>query len=476
MKKKVLLIISLFIIVISVSFIAINKAQSPKALLHNNLIFIDSISKVYFIDKTGKRIIKDAYDVGTSNFSDGLACCNKNNKYGYIDKTGKIVIPFIFDAAKPFSCDRAIVLKEGVWYYIDKTGKKVGNISSDIMTHVSGNVANDFTRLKKGTILKDFVNNHAIFMQNFEPTLIDKDCNIVLDKEYTIYNVNLNNNTYIIESRIKDKFSNKHYIKYGFIDGNGEVIIKPSYDSVRNFSNGLAVVSKNNKWGVIDKSNQIIIPIKYLDIKDYSDGLISVLEYKDKEFLWGYIDKNGNQKISSKYNYVTSVSEDRAFAQYNREVFCIDKSGKVIFKTDCLPDTLYNSGVIIIHNNIKKKYDLIDKSGYVLAEYDFIVPTISEPAFKSGFSRLFPTNRFCLVVSNKKVGVINNKGVIIIPIIYDIISDQFSENTIVAIKDKKVEYYNYSGKKILETNYSYSSNFINGIATVMDRNIFNVFR
>ncbi|MGL4375735.1 MAG: WG repeat-containing protein, partial [Microcoleaceae cyanobacterium] len=37
--------------------------------------------------------------------------------------------------------------------------------------------------------------------------------------------------------------------KWGFIDKNGKVIVKPKYDEVRNFSEGLAAVKIGNKLG-----------------------------------------------------------------------------------------------------------------------------------------------------------------------------------------------------------------------------------
>src|SRR5688572_28740433 len=42
--------------------------------------------------------------------------------WGYIDPTGNITIPPQFEAAMPFSQDRAAVLKGGRWGFIDKKG------------------------------------------------------------------------------------------------------------------------------------------------------------------------------------------------------------------------------------------------------------------------------------------------------------------------------------------------------------------
>ena len=59
-------------------------------------------SKYGFIDKSGKVVIEPQFD-GASNFSEGFACVEKDDKWGFIDKNGKVVIEPQFDDAEPFS-------------------------------------------------------------------------------------------------------------------------------------------------------------------------------------------------------------------------------------------------------------------------------------------------------------------------------------------------------------------------------------
>ena len=62
---------------------------------------------------------------------------------------------------------------------------------------------------------------------------------------------------------------------WGFKDSTGNVVIKPIYDDVLNFSEGFALVKLNYKWGYINKEGKEIIPLgKYDDIKNLSDGFI----------------------------------------------------------------------------------------------------------------------------------------------------------------------------------------------------------
>jgi len=93
--------------------------------------------KYGFIDKTGKEIIACIYDgimiaqrnvVSPNYFStEGLAVVEKDGKWGYIDMSGTTIIPFVYEVAHPFSCGMALTKKSGdsSYFYIDKTGAKV---------------------------------------------------------------------------------------------------------------------------------------------------------------------------------------------------------------------------------------------------------------------------------------------------------------------------------------------------------------
>ena len=72
----------------------------------------------------GEFIIAAKYDLAFP-FSDGLACINIDDKYGYIDKTGKVVIDRIYESAWPFKSGEALVKLDGEWIYIDINGKLI---------------------------------------------------------------------------------------------------------------------------------------------------------------------------------------------------------------------------------------------------------------------------------------------------------------------------------------------------------------
>jgi hypothetical protein len=81
------------------------------------------VSKIGFLNETGKMVIPLIYESSSSAFSEGLCWVqNKNGKSGYVDKFGKLVIPFQYDIAQDFKNGIAEVKKGDTWSKIDKKG------------------------------------------------------------------------------------------------------------------------------------------------------------------------------------------------------------------------------------------------------------------------------------------------------------------------------------------------------------------
>jgi len=84
--------------------------------------------------------------------------------------------------------------------------------------------------------------------------------------------------------------------KVGFINIKGQQIIKPQFDWVGDFSEGLCVARNDNgqsgigKYGYIDTTGKVVIDFKFQYANNFENGKAKV-EIND---LWGAIDKTGN--------------------------------------------------------------------------------------------------------------------------------------------------------------------------------------
>ncbi|MDR2090222.1 MAG: WG repeat-containing protein [Clostridiales bacterium] len=80
--------------------------------------------KFGYIDAENNVVIPFEYDLGMS-FKEGLACVTKNNKTGFIGHNGEVVVDFRFEAAMSFENGAARVKEGGKWVDIDKDGHTI---------------------------------------------------------------------------------------------------------------------------------------------------------------------------------------------------------------------------------------------------------------------------------------------------------------------------------------------------------------
>jgi hypothetical protein len=155
--------------------------------------------------------------------------------------------------------------------------------------------------------------------------------------------------------------------KYGFINDKFQEIVKPIYDRVTDYEDGFAAVAicvvdnsgmyldnelgtpiskkpenvfkAKKKWGLVDNSGNLITELIYQNIGTagsageqedwfvfFEDGLCAV-ELNGK---YGFIDKNGSEKIPFVYDYVYNFFQGTALVTKNGKSGFIDKSNKII--------------------------------------------------------------------------------------------------------------------------------------------------
>src|SRR5208282_3062704 len=85
--------------------------------------------------------------------------------------------------------------------------------------------------------------------------------------------------------------------KGGYLDAKGDWAIKPQFDGLSDFSEGLAAVnmggncSTGGKWGYVDKGGQTVIPFRFLSAGTFHNGRACVSEKPREEEV---IDRSGN--------------------------------------------------------------------------------------------------------------------------------------------------------------------------------------
>ncbi|GEM_PF-2689239 len=190
------------------------------------------------------------------------------------------------------------------------------------------------------------------------------------------------------------------------------------YDEVDDYSEGFARVKLDDKYGFINQSKKEVIEVKYRKAREFSSGFAAVSEDGKS---WGYINTSGKKVVDFKLEDAESYYNNYASAKKNGKWGVLDKYGNTV---------------------VAFKYD----------ESIYINP--------AGIGR---------VQENKKFGIVNSNGKLIVPTNYDHIPSYLysSDNITHAQKDGKWGYINITkGKTIIPFDYDEANSYNEGLFPV----------
>lgn len=320
------------------------------AKFESGLAIVGKSGKWGAIDKKGKIVIPFQYDKMSSSFVSGYAAVAKKGKWGVVDTKGKQVIPLKYDEVEVFPQGmmeygvmrkpiakgtmqkRQIVDQNGNyhdadWGVIDIRTKKV------IVPPQYQNVevqANGLTVVKKA-------DKYGIVDRTGKPVvpakygringpygMPGKQAYVVHSGEQLgIYNpattkqgsirlhgyasadyTSLTYGQELTQYGVIRVYTQKN--KWGILDLSGQEILKPTYDDIEAFSEGLAPVKLNGKYGFIDTKGKLVIKPQYEAVGPFREGLA----FAKKNGKFGFIDKNGAVIVSPQFEGVRSGFSD----------------------------------------------------------------------------------------------------------------------------------------------------------------------
>jgi len=244
--------------------------------------------------------------------------------------------------------------------------------------------------------------------------------------------------------------------KYGFINENNEVVVKPKFDYIGEFSNEVCGIANkinevhfemdNKKYyhvesSIIDTNGVILFPFKkYLVINEFNEEVAFCYNPILKKY--GVIDKVGNEVIpfifdTSEIEY-SKFSNGLAKIKKNEKYGFINKQNEVIIP--CIYDNVshFNEGFALAKINTKEF--LINTNGEIFKSKYKVVSTFFEGLAK--------------VKQNKKFGFINKDNVLVIDFLFDSVWNNFKEGYCLVSLDKKFGLIDKLGNVVLDFQYS----------------------
>lgn len=414
-------------------------------------------------ETVGKVYPKGYWDAFDEEFSEGLAAVEKNSKAGFVDKSWRLVIPPVYDFVFPFNGGQALAKKDGQWFFINRSGKRVSDfpygevIDANQDYSIVGIRANGKYSLfdKSGKLLKAFPYESA--SKQFDEGL----------------------------------WAMKSVGKWGFVNiADGTALTPFRYDGFQYFSCGLCPVSEGDKWGFINTKGTLVIPLQYDKVYLFDPEKRCNLVEKNGERY--YIDTTGrripnpyvaeNKGSSdwtdadleqlaetvqgvylpgktyprSKWDKVESFSDGLAQVCVNDTWGYIDSSDRLVIAPDYRYSRPFSQGVAAVYQG---GWKFIDKSGRVVGTTPYYVLRVEKDVAKvSDRARLS---------DDGKCGLVKNDGTVLALPVYDDVEFPH-EGLFQARKGGKWGFVDLTGKVVIPFRYEASQYFKDGYAAVKE--------
>ena len=301
-----------------------------------------SASRYGFVDLNGKIVIEPQWDEVSgpqleeldkvAGFSSGVAAVKRDGKWGWIDKTGRLFLPPL--ASPPnFHEGLSSFERDGKWGYMDTTGTVVIQPEWEEAGEFSGGYAGVKRGGKWGGI--DKTGRLVTPLGRYERLYFQPEIGLWL----------------IAVGK-----------KSGYIDRAGRVVIKPEWDDVLFWSEGLLMVFREHKGGFIDKTGKVVIPVEWEAIGPFLEGLAPA----KRNEKWGFIDKTGKVVIELQWEDALGFHRGLAGVKRNGKWGFIDKTGKVIVEPRWDEVSNFQQELALVREG--KKFGFIDRAGRVLIE------------------------------------------------------------------------------------------------------------
>lgn len=321
----------------------------PMIVLQSNaqvsLVPIKMGNKWGYQNESGQVITTLLFDEA-DRFLEGLAAVKFNGKWGFIDSSGQFLIEPKFDEAYRFDSGLARVKANGKWSFINPTGQIVFTPKFDAVGDFQEGLARvgigqykepvHSSDHKKDEVLVDntkiLVGKYG-FVGTTGEVVIEPQFDRVGDFLEGLVKIAIGNYIYVDRelSKILKQCGTKHdkgqlYSfsgKYGYADKTGKIVIRPEFQKLSDFENGLAIFRKNNIDGFIDKTGREVFVCECLG--GFSEG-IAAFNLNDK---WGYIDRSAKIVIRAELDDAGFFSEGLAPFKLNGKWGYIDSLGRV---------------------------------------------------------------------------------------------------------------------------------------------------
>lgn len=236
-----------------------------------------------YINRAGRTRISTIYNKAFPFQSNGLAIIELDGKQGLINSHGRYITKPTYLRIKSFTNDRAVVRTVNGYSLIDKTGK--------VLTK------------RKYNYIAQMTNNRALFQENEVYGYLDERGEEVIPASYLEANDFESNYTTV-------KTRNSQYV---LIDLFGKTAQTYPYNEVGALSEGRISFKSDidQKWGFLSETGKQVVEPTFDHVFPYYEG-VAIVSLKNKEsYLYGLINKKGEQLITPIHEEIILLGAER---------------------------------------------------------------------------------------------------------------------------------------------------------------------
>lgn len=224
----------------------------------------------------------------------------------------------------------------------------------------------------------------------------------------------------------KGKFIVSKYNKYGVIDILANKIIPTTYDCIEN-SGDFFITKLGKNYGVLNDQGQKIVDFSFESIiKTENNNFIVTKNINNVKSTVGLISSKGEGILEAIYTYISEVDATTFNVTLNNQCYLIDQSGTVISQKYTSLDPLS----YVSSTNLYLKAGLKNKQGLINIKGEVIIPLLYESLNEAG-DYIIVSNTIPKVGS--RYGIIDQKGKVVLELKYKSIyfcgNNLFSINT-----------------------------------------------
>ncbi len=265
--------------------------------------------------KTNTIIIKGEFiEVGVLS-EEIISAKNKKKKWGFYDKTGKEIIPFEYDSWTYFkNIDLLIVSQKNNKWLLNTKGEQIIPACYEEIDQLTNNIFVVTKNGKKGIvyacgkqiapckydIIKSYIHEEYLKVEvGDKKGLLDLEGNVIIPTVYS--EIEYLSSKYAIVRL--------DYFKRGLYNlQTGKMVCDVRYRSIGSFSEGYAVVENlDGKYGYIDEQGNEVIKCKHYSAGSFRNGYAQVSSAYHKK---GYINREGQEVTKLIYDELGPINNN----------------------------------------------------------------------------------------------------------------------------------------------------------------------